>query len=59
MYSANSNSHAGLSVTIGAQILLSILIGITTIHFRRLNRQMREGKREQPLEGQPGFYYTL
>ncbi|KAG6885384.1 hypothetical protein C0993_002347 [Termitomyces sp. T159_Od127] len=49
----------GLGVTIGAQGLLIFLVGITHIHFRRLNRIALEGKLKEPLEGQPGFLYTL
>ncbi|KAF8963680.1 major facilitator superfamily domain-containing protein [Flammula alnicola] len=49
----------GLSAVIGSQILLLSLLGITTFHFMRQNKLMRAGKRSKPLEGQPGFYYTL
>ncbi|KAF9012523.1 major facilitator superfamily domain-containing protein [Cyathus striatus] len=49
----------GLGVTIGSQVLLLIVLGITTTHFYRLNRQKREGKLTEPLEGHPDFYYTL
>ncbi|KAF5348639.1 hypothetical protein D9758_006746 [Tetrapyrgos nigripes] len=49
----------GLWVTLAAQLLLMALVGITTLHFRRLNRLAREGKLSKPLEGQEGFYYTL
>ncbi|KAJ7594898.1 major facilitator superfamily domain-containing protein [Mycena floridula] len=48
----------GLWVTIGSQFLLLVMVAITNIHFRRQNRLAREGK-VGPLEGQPGFYYTL
>ncbi|KAJ3514755.1 hypothetical protein NLJ89_g2184 [Agrocybe chaxingu] len=49
----------GLGATLGSQGLLLLLLATTTIHFTRLNRQMRQGKRQEPLEGQPGFFYTL
>ncbi|KAF8653322.1 hypothetical protein AX16_004022 [Volvariella volvacea WC 439] len=49
----------GLGVTIGSQVLMILLYGVTHIHFRRLNRLAREGKLSAPLEGQPGFFYTL
>ncbi|KAG6889094.1 hypothetical protein C0992_006422 [Termitomyces sp. T32_za158] len=49
----------GLGVTICAQGLLIFLVGVTHIHFRRLNQTAVEGKLEKPLEGQPGFLYTL
>ncbi|PPQ87485.1 hypothetical protein CVT25_008221 [Psilocybe cyanescens] len=49
----------GLGATIGSQVLLLTLLGATTLRFMWLNKAMREGKRKEPLEGQPGFYYTL
>ncbi|KAG5342622.1 hypothetical protein C0989_012127 [Termitomyces sp. Mn162] len=49
----------GLGVTMGTQGLLILLVGITHIHFRHLNRISREGRLKEPLEGQPGFFYTL
>ncbi|CAA7267718.1 unnamed protein product [Cyclocybe aegerita] len=48
----------GLWATMGLQILMLFILGITTLVFRRRNRLRREGK-IGPLEGQPGFYYTL
>ncbi|KAF7362253.1 High-affinity nicotinic acid transporter [Mycena venus] len=49
----------GLWVTLGAQFLLLFLVGMTSLHFTRLNRLARAGKLAGPLEGQPGFFYTL
>ncbi|KAJ6589874.1 major facilitator superfamily domain-containing protein [Mycena vulgaris] len=49
----------GLWVTLGAQFLLLFLVGATSLHFKRMNRLSREGKLAAPLEGQPGFFYTL
>jgi len=49
----------GLGATIGSQALLLTLLAATTLRFMWLNKSMREGKRKEPLEGQPGFYYTL
>ncbi|KAF8891797.1 major facilitator superfamily domain-containing protein [Infundibulicybe gibba] len=49
----------GLGVTIGGQVLMLITLAATNIHFQRLNRLSREGKLSKPLEGQPGFFYTL
>lgn len=49
----------GLTTAMGSQVLLLILVGITTVYFARENRLMREGKKSKPLQGQPGFYYTL
>ncbi|KAL0578919.1 hypothetical protein V5O48_003067 [Marasmius crinis-equi] len=48
----------GLWVTIGAQILLISLAGITHVHFSRKNKLSREGRLSTPLEGQQGFFYT-
>jgi MFS family permease len=49
----------GISVVIASQVLLLAMVLITSFHFRRLNKLSREGKRSEPLEGQPGFFYTL
>ncbi|KAJ7502985.1 major facilitator superfamily domain-containing protein [Mycena galericulata] len=49
----------GLGVTLGAQLLLLFLVGATSLHFSHLNRLSRQGKLSAPLEGQPGFFYTL
>ncbi|TRM69109.1 major facilitator superfamily domain-containing protein [Schizophyllum amplum] len=49
----------GLWVTMGAQIVLIVLVGITSMHFSRLNRLSLAGKLADPLEGRPGFLYTL
>ncbi|TFK74581.1 MFS general substrate transporter [Pluteus cervinus] len=49
----------GLGVTIGSQVLLILVYLATCFHFNRLNRLTREGKLSEPLEGQPGFLYTL
>ncbi|KAJ7935100.1 major facilitator superfamily domain-containing protein [Mycena leptocephala] len=49
----------GLWVTLGAQFLLLFLVGVTSVHFARMNRLARAGKLAGPLEGQPGFFYTL
>ncbi|TFK44906.1 major facilitator superfamily domain-containing protein [Crucibulum laeve] len=49
----------GFGVTVGSQVLMLLILGCTTLHFRKLNRELREGKRTKPLEGQVGFFYTL
>ncbi|KAJ6491840.1 hypothetical protein C8R47DRAFT_442933 [Mycena vitilis] len=49
----------GLWVTLGAQFVLLFLVGVTSLHFVRMNRLARAGKLAGPLEGQPGFFYTL
>ncbi|KAF8168455.1 high-affinity nicotinic acid transporter [Crassisporium funariophilum] len=48
----------GMWATIGLQLLMIILLGMTTMIFKRRNRLRREGKLG-PLEGQPDFYYTI
>jgi len=49
----------GIWATIGCQFLLLTLLALTSWTFARRNRLSREGKLNGPLEGQPGFYYTL
>ncbi|KAL1678216.1 major facilitator superfamily domain-containing protein [Schizophyllum commune] len=49
----------GLWTTIGAQVVLILLVGVTSLHFRRMNQLSRAGRLSHPLEGQPGFFYTL
>ncbi|KAJ6587062.1 high-affinity nicotinic acid transporter [Mycena vulgaris] len=49
----------GIWATIGCQFLILTLLGITSWTFVRRNRLSREGKLDGPLEGQPGFFYTL
>ncbi|KAM6502534.1 Major facilitator superfamily domain containing protein [Amanita muscaria] len=49
----------GLTTTMAAQGVLVIVLGATHFRFRRLNRLSKEGKLDGPLEGRPGFYYTL
>ncbi|KIM40316.1 hypothetical protein M413DRAFT_28802 [Hebeloma cylindrosporum] len=49
----------GLSTVLGMQIVLIITVCFTTWRLSLRNKAMREGKRTEPLEGQPGFYYTL
>ncbi len=49
----------GLVVTLVSQIVLLLVLATTTVHFIRQNKLVREGRRKEPLEGQPGFYYTL
>jgi hypothetical protein len=35
------------------------LLAMTTARHMYLNKKSREGTLEKPLEGQPGFLYTL
>ncbi|KAJ7600811.1 major facilitator superfamily domain-containing protein [Mycena floridula] len=47
----------GMWATVGCQLLMLLLLCITTITYHLRNRLAREGK--IMLEGQPNFYYTL
>ncbi|KAJ7346771.1 major facilitator superfamily domain-containing protein [Mycena albidolilacea] len=49
----------GIWATIGCQILILVLLALTSWNFARKNRLLKEGKIAGPLEGQPGFFYTL
>ncbi|KAF9263892.1 MFS general substrate transporter [Marasmius fiardii PR-910] len=49
----------GLWTVIGLQIGLLATLAVTTFVFSRRNRLLRKGKLSSPLEGQPGFLYTL
>ena len=49
----------GLTATLGCQCLLILLVGVVMARHAYWNKQCREGKLKEPLEGQPGFYYTL
>jgi len=49
----------GIYTTIGCQILLWVLLCITTMFLHRQNVALRRGKLEEPLEGREGFFYTL
>ncbi|RXW14890.1 hypothetical protein EST38_g10959 [Candolleomyces aberdarensis] len=49
----------GLAAPLASQGLLFLLLAALTIRHYRKNKQMREGKLSEPLEGTPGFYYTL
>ncbi|KAL0574730.1 hypothetical protein V5O48_007237 [Marasmius crinis-equi] len=49
----------GLWVTIGLQIVCIILTIALSLHFSRMNRLAEEGRLAKPLQGKPGFRYTL
>jgi MFS family permease len=49
----------GLWVTAGLQIFILILLCCTTSYFYKMNRKFDEGSLTEPLEGQPGFKYTI
>lgn len=49
----------GLWITAGLQILILCILGSMTMYFLRMNKKVDEGTLEEPLEGQPGFKFTL
>ena len=49
----------GIWATLGCQFLMLVLLAVTTVRHARLNKKAREGTLATPLEGQPGFFYTL
>ncbi|KIK67518.1 hypothetical protein GYMLUDRAFT_257389 [Collybiopsis luxurians FD-317 M1] len=49
----------GFCVALGAQVVLILVLALTTMNFRRLNKLAESGKAIDPLEGQSGFRYTL
>ncbi|EAU83959.1 hypothetical protein CC1G_09841 [Coprinopsis cinerea okayama7 len=48
----------GIWATMACQFTMLLLLGINSFVFHRRNMAYREGKCE-PLEGTPGFYYTI
>ncbi len=49
----------GLWTTAGLQVLILALLCGTTSAFWRANRQLDRGTLRKPIEGLPGFKYTL
>jgi MFS family permease len=49
----------GFWATIGFQIFLLFLLAVTSTYYTIMNRKARDGTLKEPLEGQPGFLYTL
>lgn len=49
----------GLWATAALQFLIFALVAFNTVYFRRKNRQVDDGTLQEPIEGQPGFKYTL
>ncbi|KAJ3504365.1 hypothetical protein NMY22_g17950 [Coprinellus aureogranulatus] len=49
----------GIYTSLGCQVLLLLLLGITTIHFKERNIQVQQCPRAVPIEGKVGFEYTL
>ena len=54
-----SDCILGLVTSLASQGVFLLVLLVTTLHFLRKNKLMRSGARQKPLEGQPGFYYTL
>jgi hypothetical protein len=53
------NYRPGMWATLGCQILMLCLLALTTFILRRKNIRSKQGVLSKPLEGQPGFFYTL
>ncbi|KAF9486022.1 MFS general substrate transporter [Pholiota conissans] len=51
--------HPGIYATIACQLLMLLLLAITTLYYWKQNKSIREGTASGPLEGRPGFFYTL
>lgn len=49
----------GIYATIACQIVMLLLLAITTTYYRTQNQNLRRGATNKPLEGQVGFFYTL
>jgi MFS family permease len=49
----------GLWATAGLQFFIFSLVACNTVYFRRKNREVDNGTLKEPIEGQPGFKYTL
>jgi hypothetical protein len=49
----------GIYATMACQILMLLLLAITTAYYHTQNNRLRKGIINKPLEGQVGFVYTL
>lgn len=49
----------GFWVTASLQFIILLILGFLTPYFYLQNRKVDEGTLEEPIEGQPGFKYTL
>jgi len=49
----------GLWTTAGLQFFILIAVASMSVYFTTRNRQLDQGKLARPIEGQPGFKYTL
>ncbi|TFL07157.1 major facilitator superfamily domain-containing protein [Pterulicium gracile] len=53
------NYRPGMWAAAGCQLLMLCLLCLTTFILRRRNLRCQQGLLRKPLEGQPGFFYTL
>jgi MFS family permease len=49
----------GFWVTASLQFIILLILGCLTPYFYLQNKKVDEGTLEEPIEGQPGFKYTL
>ena len=49
----------GIYATLACQLLLLMLLAVTTLYYWSKNKAIRDGSAKEPLEGQAGFLYTL
>lgn len=49
----------GLWITTGLQMFILTICGCMSMYFIRMNRKLDAGTLSKPLEGQPGFKFTL
>ncbi|KAF9045108.1 major facilitator superfamily domain-containing protein [Panaeolus papilionaceus] len=50
---------SGLITTIASQVFAMVIVVIMTLYMHMQNKRSREGRLAQPIEGTPGFLYTL
>lgn len=53
------NYRPGIYATVACQLLMLVLLAVTTVYYRRQNKSVSDGTADSPLEGQGGFLYTL
>lgn len=49
----------GIYATLASQVLLLVLLALTSFDYWKKNQTLRAGTAKGPLEGQIGFLYTL
>ena len=57
--SESPNYPTGLWITTGLQMFILTITGCMSLYFIRMNRKFDAGTLKAPLEGQPGFKFTL